>query len=504
MPVDESLSANPQNPAVQQGGPTQPGSPTVANVQTPGTAGIGLKFAQDLMALTQAKQNNAMQQIDRNMKAAEMGFPVDKDHLVKLANKAGIKVAKDPASLQAYIDSAHGQVPGPSNPQTGQAQPSQQKSANPTQQVNQGKMSVKQQKQQVGEIWAQRAIEAAQKRGESVQRMSELENQVTQLKLDLIGDDKEKSQRAAGKLMALNLVPFSLEKAEWTNASPEQKTAMINMAAGHESDAQLQQRVTAMQNSMIADGRFTDPEMAHKAATALANNQPIPTDVRATMKPFTARELTDQATMAGELVSLGVPPSKLQGVIAAAEVGGLEHALPTGINPLIVQQIAQKNQELRLEQERVGIEGEQAQTQRGMLDVEKGRVAAEVKAQQNTGERIQIMANAEENKEFFTQFQAIVAMDKAQKGSVPPEVMNSYVRELAEKSGLEVTTVKSWYNYIVGGSHDVFTPRPNMDAASAGAGKPGPAQQTTPSDQGSALSHLYKKAKKALSPEQTN
>src|SRR5208337_206818 len=94
-------------------GPTQPGSPTVANVQTQGFAGQGLKFAQDLMALAQAKQNNAMQQIDRNMKAAEAGFPVDQTHLVKLAKQAGLKIASDPASLQAFIDSAHGQKARP-------------------------------------------------------------------------------------------------------------------------------------------------------------------------------------------------------------------------------------------------------------------------------------------------------------------------------------------------------------------------------------------------------
>jgi hypothetical protein len=510
MPIDPTLGATTANPAVQ-GGPTQPGSPTVANVQTQGTAGQGLKFAQDLMALAQAKQNNAMQQIDRNMKAAEAGFPVDQTHLVKLAKQAGLKIASDPASLQAFIDSAHGQKAGPTgspsqSPQTGGqgqagagAQPQGGQSKNNVQQASQAKMSVGDQKKQVAQIWAQRAVEAAQKRGESVARLGELADHVTRLKQDVLGDNKEASQQAVGKLMALNEVPFSLDKAEWEGASTEQKSSMINIAAGHETDAQRATRTTAMTDTMLASGRYTDPGMANKAATAMANGQPIPPDAQKAMKPFTMTELAQQADTMGQLVAVGVPANRIGSVMSAASVGGLANALPTGINPIVIQQMVQKNEELKIQKEQVGIEGYQAQTGRAQLGLEQQRVGLEQERLTKETAMAQAASENAANKEFFENFQALVMMKKAG-ASVPKEVMDSYTAQLAEKSGMDVTSAKHWWNYITGGSHLEFSPKPASGLASSAAGR-SPTTKNNPQGVGQNVEKFYQRTKQRVTGE---
>jgi hypothetical protein len=514
MPIDPTLGATNANPAVTGagvGGPTQPGSPTVSSPQTQGFAGQGLKFAQDLMALTQAKQNSAMQQIDRNLKAAEAGFPVDKTHLVKLAKTAGIKIASDPASLQAYIDSAHGQNPGPTgsssqSPQTGgpgqggQGKP-QQGQPNAVQGVQKGQQSVKDQKKQVADIWAQRAVEAAQKRGESAARIGELADQVTRLKLDIIGDNKEAAQKAMGKLMAMNAIPFNLQQLEWENMSPEQKESTINIASGHESEAETQTRVSHLGDTMIANGRFADPGMAYKAATAIAHGQPIPPDAQKAIKPFTMNELADQAGVLGQLVSAGVPASKLASTMAAASVGGLANALPTGINPVILQQMSLQNKELELRGKEVGIQGYEAQTGRAQLGLEQQRIGLEQERLSKETSMAQAASEKAENQEFFQNFQALVMMKKAG-ANVPKEVMQSYTSQLAERSGMDVTSAKHWYEYITGGSHLEFSPKPASGLASSAAGR-SPTVKDNPQGVGKSIEKFYQKTKQRVTG-QTN
>jgi hypothetical protein len=513
MPIDQSLSAQPSaNPS--QG----PMPPAAQGVQSPNdAAGPGLKFAQDLLALHQAKQNSAMSEMDKNLKAAEAGFPVDAMHIAKLAKKAGIKIDTSPEAIASFISERTGNTKGGHPQQPGQGgqgggptmgghTPPPQ-GAPPQQAQGQGqqqpKMTKEQQREALATHWAQNAISAAQKRGESTEKLAQLQGQVTQLKSDVLNGSPEQQRQATGKLMAINEIPFTIQAAEWNAASPSQRGSMIDIAAGHESDAEFQTRATGISNAMISSGRFTDPAASMQYASAIAKGQAPPPEAAAKMKPFTMTELTQQATQAGEFVNLGVPPDRLKSVMAAAAIGGVAYALPTGLNPLMIKQIQQKDEELKIEKERVGVE-------QGQVNVEATRALNEQKRYNSDALKADAAAQKAENQEFFENFQAIVAMEKAKKGSVPTEVMNAYVAQLADRSGLEVTESRSWMNYLtfgtMGGKNQVFSPKPAPGVAQDAAGKSPNAPEGSPNKQtpGGGISKFYKAAKRAASGETTD
>lgn len=499
MPIDPALSAQPS------ANPAQPQMPPAAQgVQSPdNAAGPGLKFAQDLLALHQAKQNSAMSEMDKNLKAAEAGFPVDAMHIAKLAKKAGIHIDTSPEAIASFISERTGnttaghpnnqpggpgskQPPSPNGhtpPPGGQGQPQGQQ---------QPKMTKEQIRSAIATHWAQNAVAAAQKRGESTEKLAQLQTQVTDLKSQVLNGTPDQQRVATGKLMSINEIPFTMDKATWNAASPEQRGHIVDIAAGHETDAQLQARVTGMANGMLASGRYTDPQAAQQAASAIASGRPVPADVQAKQKPFTMTELTQQATQAADLIQIGVPPDRLKSVMDAAALGGLAHALPTGLNPYMLQQLNIQKEQLKVQQGELGVEQTRAQNEQKRYDADALRADA--------------AAHKAENQEFFQNFQAIVAMDKAQKGVVPKDVMNAYVAQLAERSGLDVTEAKHWYQYITGGSYQEFSPKPASDLAQGAAGTSPNAPEGSPQKQtpGGSVSKFYKGVKKAVSGETTD
>jgi hypothetical protein len=458
------------------------------------------------MAMHQAKQNSAMQKMQQLLQAQEQyGFPASPQALVKLAKQAGLHPPTKPEELQGLIDIGHGAAPGPTDPKTGkssQTSQSSQRTGGPEagakaqvgaqpmsniQSVRQGQLTKQQQQQQYLEHWATSAVQAAQQRGESAAKITQLHNQVTDLKSKALNGSPQEQQEAVGKLMSINEIPWTLDRQEWTTASPEQKQGIINMAAGYETDAQKQQRTTALMGTFMTSGKFTDPEAANKAATAIVHNQPIPADVRASMKPYTMTELTQQVQIMNDLVAAGVPPDRLASTMAAAEVNGIPNSLPTKITPIIVQELGIKKQELALQQQEVGIRGQE-------LGIEQQRLKAEQAHYEADAAKVDVAAKLEQNKEFFSNFQALVMMKKQGGVDIPKEVEDSYMAQLADKSGLDVKEVNNWFHFITGGTHLEFTQKVAGDVSSAGAGK-SQAQPGAPPT-ASSLGQFYKSAKK--------
>jgi hypothetical protein len=477
MPVDQNLSAPTVSPAdlLQPDTLTQPGSPNVAHVQTGGIAGGTLKIAQDLMAMHQAKQNHALQEFQRNMSAAAAGVPVNPNALVKLLKKAGVQVATRPEDLQSLIAMGQGVPAGPQKTGNPQA-PSQQGAP-------QGGPLTRQQLQQYAvHSLGEQILQTAKAKGESIQKMADLQNLVTKLKFDATSNDAATRQQAVGKLMSLGEIPFNLSQVEWENATPEGREAIVNIATGHASEAQLQTQADSLMNTFLSSGKFTDPEMASKAATAIVHGQPIPPDVKAAMKPYTFTELVQQADLLDKLVQIGVPDSRLQSTLDAASLGGLAHALPPGLNSVISRQLALREKEIQTEQMRtageLAIEGER-------LGLEKARYA-EAAAKADAARK------KEENEAFFKSFQALVDLKRAG-GYVPPDLEESYTEQLADRSNMQVTESKHLWQYITGGHYLKFSPKPASDLANAAAGKP----STQPSE--GVLQKLYKTYKKAKS-----
>jgi hypothetical protein len=177
--------------------------------------------------------------------------------------------------------------------------------------------------------------------------------------------------------------------------------------------------------------------------------------------------------------------------MSAASIGGLQHALPTGLNPIVTQEMALKQQQLKISQQEVGIEGYNAQTNRQRLGLEEERakqeterLAIEDQRYAATAAKADAAAKTEENKEFFQNFQAL-AMLKKSGAKIPDEVMQSYTAELATRSGLDVKEAKSWFEYITGGSHYEYSPKPDSGLASQAAGP----------TSGQKLTHLQQVAK---------
>lgn len=480
-----------------------PGAPIPQQTQPPGEmqggpGQMGLTFARNLLALHQARQQGALGELNQNITAAQGGFPVDSKHLVKLAKKAGFKIDDSPEGLKAFIGQQQGQPGQGGQPKQGGQQQPQGAQGGQGQKPQQ--MTREQRGAQVAEMWAQNAIQQAHAKGESAARLAQLSDQVTQLKSAAINGSPDEQKIAAGKLMAINEIPFSIDRATWNAADPQHRQAMVDIAAGHESDADKQKRATTISNELLTTGRYTDPEAATKAGTALASGQGIPADVKAKEVPHTMAELTSQASLASSLVNLGYSPD----MVSRVEKGGMS-SLPTGVIPLVVQQVAMQKQQLKLEAQRVGLEGFNAQTERGRLALEVQRGQIEEERYKATAAKLDASMKTEQDKAFLQNFQAIMDLKKSG-ATIPKDLLDGYMAQLGEKSGMDVTEVKKWYQYVTGGSTLQFTPKPASDLARSAAGTTPNAPKGSPqkSEGQGAISKFYKNVKRSVSGETTD
>lgn len=423
----------------------------------------------DLMVRAQDhKKQQAAQQLDNmtRMIDAGLGPMVDVTQVPKLMKKMGIPVRK-PEDLKSSNQDLQGQQPvKPSGTTslTGQVQDGSKGVSS----VNQSKGNVEKFKAAALDHWYQNAMAAAEKKGMTGQALQDYSLKVAELKSQAANGDAN----ATGQLMKLNEIPFSIDRAVWNNASDKQKQGIIDLAAGRETEKEFNTRRDHVMDNLLTTGKFKDPDMARRAADALAKGNALPSDVKAAMAPNTFRDLADEAGLMNTLVELGVPADKLGTTAEAARVGGLQNALPTGLRPLAIQTMQQRTAQLELEGERVKLEG-------ARVGMEAGKFAAEERHWQAMAAAADAKAKDDASKETLNTFKTLVEMKKAGI-SIDPAILSAASEKFANSQGVEVKEVNNFFHWLTGGTHQEFSPRADKGLASQMAGQK-PKQAPEPS-----------------------
>lgn len=451
-------------------------------------AGALQHLAQTLVGIKDARQKQATDQLERMMKAAEAGFPIDPKAIEKTAKRAGLPIASH-EDMKGMIDpklngsdkGGGGSTPGGGT--TGGGSPQ----SNPNAAVVQGKQGVHARREAALNAWIGQALALSRARGDNALKQEQLKGQMLDLKAQAAQGDKE----AVGKLMAAGEIPFNINQVQWQGATDEQRRAMIDMAAGHESDAEFKKRATGISESLIASGKITDPSQAFKAGEILAKGGQLTGDTAAAVNKYTFSELADQAKLANELVQLGVPPDKIAGVTRAAAAGGIQNALPTALNPIVLQELnAQKAHYKAMEA-----------AEQSKLTLEQRRLLLEVRNAQTTAKKLDLAEQREDAKESVEFFKSLVDIRKAG-GKIPDAVMKQAINNLADKAGLDVSETKSFWDYLTGGTSYEFTPRADKAAAGAAAGGKQAEPPSTMSKIGSVVGKIAKGVRQATQEPQ--
>jgi hypothetical protein len=406
-----------------------------APVQTDNGAAL-LNMAEKFLAVKQAKQQQAMAQVESAVKLANMGFPVDDKAFAKFVKQAKLPIDLNPDSLSAQVKVAKGQVKSPT--QTDEQPPAAKGGAplaTSTPQIQPlGGNNPKEKAQSWIKQISDRAVKLANMNAQTDEAKAQNALKVETLKTQALGGDEQ----AAGKLIAMNQweKAFSLDYAQWTSMSPEQKAKTLNIQAGMESDADKLKRGERIGESLLTSGKYTDPSDAMQVGNILASGGTVPPALQAKQKPFTFGELSEQADMMGKLVQLGVPANKVGQVAHAAAMGGLENALPTGLKPIALQS-------LQLEQTRTEIEVARYQKE---VEIAKRAGAAEA--------RKELTAEAQAD---LNSFKALVELKKAG-GQISDDLLKGAQIKAAKALNMNVEETKTLWNYLTGGTSLKFTP----------------------------------------------
>jgi hypothetical protein len=428
------------------------------------------KMMDRFVQMTEAKKQHATEDLERSMKAVEAGFPIDPNHIKKMAKAAGMPLMKD-GDMKAAVEAGKGGGATPTDTSQTKAElPDQGSKGVAAVKTSQG--NAEQMKTATLDHWYNNAMQIAQKKGMNAQALLDYQGKVTEMKSAALNGDKE----AVGKLMSANEIPFSIDKATWNGATDDEKHAMISIAAGHESEAQFNQRRDRISENLITTGKFKDPQMAMKAANALAHGADMPSDVKAAMTPNTFKELGEQAGFMGQLVELGVPSDKVGSTATAAQAGGLQNALPTGLKPLALQAM----------QERAAASAEQKRHNQAQESIEGSRVileAGKFKAEEAHWAAMSAAADAkageERAKADLDQFRSLVELKKAGL-NIDKQVLDGAQAKVADHLGVGTKEVNDWFHFLTGGTHQEFVPKPASDVATAAAGQKPKSQQQQP------------------------
>jgi hypothetical protein len=411
-----------------------------------------------LVSIHQHKQQQAMSQLQGAVQLQSAGFPVDPKSFSKLVKQAKLPIATDPDSLKAWLSSQMDSKAGKDTSQGqkdqakggGQGQPMQAPDgASPEHQqaVDMANRIQRGEKIDPGEVMQLRIKTLASQAQKKLNMQAQTDDQkarntlqVETLKGQALAGDKE----ARGKLMSLNEIPFDIKQEQWTTMNEEQRQGVLDVAAGHESQGEKVARGQRISESLISSGRLNDPESAMKAGNILASGGTLPPEIKSKMKPFTFSELADSAKLSGELVELGIPAAKLGQVMASAEVGGLENALPKSLNPIVLQQLQIQRGQLGLEKERVGIEGL--------------RYAKEVEVATRMTAAEQRRGITEEQKAQLDNFKSLVELKKAG-GDIPKDILKAAQVKAASALNMQVEEVDTFWNFLTGGTELKFSAR---------------------------------------------
>jgi hypothetical protein len=452
-------------PGITPGAATTPNA-TETTAGWVGSAPNVLEFVGRFLNIKKHQQDQARVELQGAIQLSQAGWPVDPKTFSKLVKKSGLPVATDDKTLSAFFSSGveehqAKQGGGGSGAMTGMGsggppgQGGQPQASSPEHQAIQdamGKIKSSGKPLEAGEMIAlqmnaltARARDTQAKlqntQNMTAQQKADNELQLSQLKEKAIQGDNE----ARGQLMRLGDIPVNIDLEKWNGMTDTQRKGMFDIIAGNESQAERAARGTRVGESMITSGRFSNPADAFKAGQIMAAGGELPSDLKAKMKPYTFNELSEEALLGSTLQQMGVPSDKLPGVLSAAQAGGLENALPTGMKPLAFK--AWELEEQRGELEKLRYEKE--------LEIAQRMASAEARK-----------GITDEQKHWIDTFKSLTEMNKAHKGSVPDSLMKGAQAKAAKAMGMDVKEVQSWYDWITGGSHLEFTPHLSDDSKS--------------------------------------
>lgn len=285
-----------------------------------------------------------------------------------------------------------------------------------------------------------------------------LDQHITNLKLQAEQGDGQ----ALGKLMAMGGVNLSADQATFAMANPEQKQKIIDIASGQESPAQKELRVSNMTMDLFKSGRFASVADARSAAEGKT----------VAMQPDLGR-MVDEAKFTNELLNTGLSFDQAKDVgIKMANGVSLADALPTGVTPLVQQQMA-------LEKRKVAAAETTAQAEVERTGVEAQRVQAEIartnKETELAAQKMILDLQERDDKEFNSRFDNYVNMKRA-KVSVDPSFEENMINELAARSGMIPEKVRQGLNWLtfgmLGRPGYEFKPAPGSTQPPGSAGAP--------------------------------
>jgi hypothetical protein len=409
-----------------------------------------------LVSIHQHQQQQALTSLQGAIQLQGAGFPVDTKAIMKFAKKAKLPIETNPENLKAWLASQM-DAKGGKDTSGGQAQ-GQQGGGGPAQapdgaseshkmaidMANRLKAGQKVSPEEIASVRIKAMGEAMLKANNTAaateQQKAENGLQVESLKSQAMAGDKA----AVGKLMAGGGIPFNFEQAKWNAASESQRADAMDVWAGHESKGEFAARATRIGDSLTTSGRVTDPAAAYKIGNIIASGGTVPAELQSKMKPYTFKELADSAGLMGDLVQLGVPPDRVGKVASAAMTGGLENALPTGMKPLAVQELALKRQE-------VGMEGTRTK-------IELARYEKEVASAERMDYLASLKAKSDEAKAALDSFKSLVEIKKAG-GKVDEDIIRGASVKAANALGMDAEEVNSTFHFLTGGTDIKFKPR---------------------------------------------
>jgi hypothetical protein len=392
-------------------------------------------FMERMINIKNAQKVQATQSLQAAIAMAQQGFPIDPKAFDKLVKKSGLPL---PTKLEDQVAGLAGQKATNGQPSPGQpavqpasvgAQPGGQPST-ATAQVGQAQQGQDQQPKpkSMGEIvqqMGQRAAALANKTAANAAEVADNEAKVNAL-VKQVAAGGEEGDKAYGTLVRMNKFRFDVNAENWFKATPEQRSKMINIAAGAATDAQIKEWGIKLGDSLISSGKFADPGDAYTAGKQLAETGSISPEVKAKMRPNSIAELADQAKLGDSLIQMGVPLNKLGSTMRKAEAGGLLNALPPNLKPIALEG-------LKLEKEKVGIEATVAGADW------KRAEAAMIKAEAE--------ATTKDKKDSLDNFKALVDIKKAG-GNVPSDLMKAAQADLGNKFNMDVTLVKTFWDRV--------------------------------------------------------
>jgi len=275
-----------------------------------------------------------------------------------------------------------------------------------------------------------------------------LERLVTQLKTDAANGDSE----AVGKLMNMGGIEFNMDQTMWNEASPDERRNMIGIAAGQESPAQREQRLSQQAASYWSSGRFETPRDARDAAEGkqvkmLPNLGRIADEARAFNELFAA---TGDAKIAKEV-----------GQKMANNVS-LVDALPAGVAPVLQQQL-----DLQRRTSAATIQGEKDRT-----DLARQGLNLQIKEADNRRLTLnrqmeldakQLMFDIEKlgDEKLNKEIDNMVNMKRAG-FEVDPSFEENLINKMAVKSGMIPEKVRSIWSFLTFGGYENTVFKPDM------------------------------------------